>query len=192
MQNVFSYIDFKQKMEGHDRVALLLHNPENESSRCAFRSITEATYLSQTTAVFIADVSQVRDIHPGYQITSTPSLLLFVNGELANVIKGCHESIFFKALISPELSGTSSEHAAKTAKQVTVYSTPTCSWCNTLKTWLRKNNIQFNDIDISRDEKAAQDLVRRSGQQGVPQTEINGQIVVGFDQQRLKQLLEIQ
>jgi glutaredoxin len=56
---------------------------------------------------------------------------------------------------------------------------------------LRQNRISFTDIDISHDEKAAQNLVRRSGQQGVPQTEINGQIVVGFDQPKLKKLLEI-
>ncbi len=46
-------------------------------------------------------------------------------------------------------------------------------------------------MDISRDEKAAQNLVRRSGQQGVPQTDINGRIVVGFDQAKLDELLEI-
>lgn len=191
MQNVFSHIDFKQKMEGNDRVALLIHNPENESSRCAFRSITEAAYLSKTTAVYVADVSQVRDIHPEYQITTVPSLLLFTNGVLANVVKGCHESVFFKAAMGNELSDATAEGTKRTM-QVTVYSTPTCSWCNTLKSWLHKNNIQFTDIDVSASEKAAQDLVRRSGQQGVPQTEINGQIVVGFDQQRLKQLLQIQ
>jgi len=105
MQNVFSYIDFRQKMEGHDRVALLIHNPENEFSRCAFRSIAEAMHLSQTISVFIADVSQVRDIHPVYKITSEPSLLLFVNGELVNVVEGCHESDYFKALINHDLLG---------------------------------------------------------------------------------------
>ena len=192
MQNVISYADFQQKMEGQDRVALLIHSPENEYSRCAFRSITEAAYLSQTTLVLVADVTQVRDIHAVYEITTVPSLLLFVNGKLANVVKGCHESVFFKAVMANELSDATSEGETKRIKKVTVYSTPTCSWCNTLKSWLRKNNIQYTDIDVSANEKAAQDLVRRSGQQGVPQTEIYGQIVVGFDQQRLKQLLEIQ
>jgi hypothetical protein len=104
MQNVFSYVDFKQKMEGHDRIALLMYNPENESSRCAFRSITEAAYLNQTTAVYIVDVNQVRDIHLVYQITSEPSLLLFVKGELVKVVEGCHESDYFKALINHDLS----------------------------------------------------------------------------------------
>jgi hypothetical protein len=100
MQTVLSLIDFNQKMEGHEHVALFMHNPEDESSRCAFRSITEANYLSQTTAVYIADVSQVPDIHTFYQITSTPSLLFFVNGKLVKTVSGCHESDYLKALMN--------------------------------------------------------------------------------------------
>lgn len=105
MQNVFSYTDLVQKMEGQDSVALLIHNPENEHSRCAFRSIAEAMHLSQSITVFVADVSQVRDIHPVYKITSEPSLLLFAKGELIKVVEGCHESEFFKAMINHDLSG---------------------------------------------------------------------------------------
>ncbi len=105
MQNVFSYTDLVQKMEGQDRVALLIHNPENEFSRCAFRSIAEAMHLSQSISVFVADVSQVRDIHSVYNIFSEPALLLFAKGNLINVVEGCHESEFFKAMINHDLSG---------------------------------------------------------------------------------------
>jgi hypothetical protein len=105
MQNVFSYADLVQKMEGQDRVALLIHNPENEFSRCAFRSIAEAMHLSQTISVFVADVSQVQDIHPVYRVTREPSLLLFEKGQLVNVVEGCHESDYFKAMINHDLSG---------------------------------------------------------------------------------------
>lgn len=104
MQNVFSYTDLIQKMEGQDRVALLIHNPEIESSRCAFRTIAEALHLSQIISVFVADVSQVRDIHAVYKITSEPSLLLFAKGNLINVLEGCHESEYFKAVINHDLS----------------------------------------------------------------------------------------
>jgi len=76
-------------------------------------------------------------------------------------------------------------------KNVTVYSTPTCTWCNTLKGYLRKNHIRFRDVDVSRDQRMAEELVRKSGQQGVPQTEIDGQIIVGFDKQRINTLLGI-
>jgi glutaredoxin-like YruB-family protein len=72
-----------------------------------------------------------------------------------------------------------------------VYSSPLCSWCNTLKSYLRKNRIRFTDIDISRDKRAADELVKRSGQMSTPQTDINGEIIVGFDKNKINKLLEI-
>jgi len=62
-------------------------------------------HLSQTISVFVADVSQVQDIHPVYKITSEPSLLLFAKGKLVNVVEGCHESEFFKAVMNLDSSG---------------------------------------------------------------------------------------
>ena len=76
-------------------------------------------------------------------------------------------------------------------KRVTVYSTPACSWCNTLKSFLKERKVQFRDIDVSLDQKAAEQMVNKSGQQGVPQTEIDGQIIVGFDKKRIDSLLEL-
>jgi glutaredoxin-like YruB-family protein len=74
-------------------------------------------------------------------------------------------------------------------KKVVVFSTPTCSWCRRLKSYLKENNVRFKDIDVSKDTKAAQDMIRKTGQQGVPQTWINNVPVVGFDQQKIDRLL---
>ena len=51
-----------------------------------------------------------------------------------------------------------------TNKRVIVFSTPTCSWCKKVKSYLRENKIRFKDVDVSRDAKAAQDMMRKSGQ----------------------------
>lgn len=100
MQNISSLADFVRKMEGRDRVALLIHNPDNESSRCAFRSITEASFLSRGTLVFIADLTQVNDIRSIYESKGEPALLLFEKGDLVQIVEGCHESGYFKAFIN--------------------------------------------------------------------------------------------
>ncbi len=73
--------------------------------------------------------------------------------------------------------------------RVLVYTTPTCPWCNKAKSFLRERKISYKEIDVSRDRKAAEDLVRRSGQMGVPVIEIDNQIVIGFDQRRVEKLL---
>ncbi|MEM2955033.1 MAG: glutaredoxin family protein [Candidatus Nanoarchaeia archaeon] len=75
--------------------------------------------------------------------------------------------------------------------KVIVYSTPTCPWCDRLKSWLKENKIAFKDIDVATDEKAAQEMIKKSGQIGVPVTEIDNNIVVGFDVKKLKELLKI-
>lgn len=73
--------------------------------------------------------------------------------------------------------------------RVVVFTTPTCSWCNRLKAYLRERQIGFREVDVSRDRAAARDLVRRTGQMGVPVIEIDGRPVVGFDKPRIDALL---
>jgi len=74
---------------------------------------------------------------------------------------------------------------------VKVYSTPTCPYCVTLKNFLKENNIQFEDIDVAQNEVAQKEMIDKSGQMGVPVVDIDGEIIVGFDQERIKNLLKI-
>ncbi len=75
--------------------------------------------------------------------------------------------------------------------KVRVHSTKACPYCVMEKDFLREHKIQFEDIDVSADQKAADEMVEKSGQMGVPVTEIDGEIVVGFDKEKLKKLLGI-
>lgn len=192
MEKVVSYADFISKSEKNNKSFLLLYKSGSQQSECAYQHLETALQNTNSAPVYIADVNNVRDIHPQYGISSVPSLMIFENNDYKGVIKGCQSDDYYKAIMDNAIYQAKAKAEGKVSKNVTVYSTPTCSWCNTLKTWLRKNGIHYTDVDVSHDEKAAQDLVRRTGQQGVPQTDINGQIVVGFNQQRLKELLEIQ
>ena len=74
-------------------------------------------------------------------------------------------------------------------KKVIVFTTPTCSHCNSAKRYLREKGIKFKEVDVSRNQKAAQDMVRKTGQQGVPQLWINNRPVVGFDRSKINRLL---
>lgn len=74
---------------------------------------------------------------------------------------------------------------------VKVYSTPSCSYCVTLKQFLKENSIEFEDIDVSKDELAQQEMIKRSGQMGVPVVDIDGEIVIGFDKEKISELLNI-
>ncbi len=80
----------------------------------------------------------------------------------------------------------------KKKKRVIVFSTPTCPHCNSAKRYLRERGIPFRDVDVSRDPAAARDMIRRSGQQGVPVIDIGGKIVVGFNKAEVDRLLGLQ
>ena len=192
MKPVLSHSELISGISGKDKSFLLLYKPGSEQSDCALNNIIRAEIENPGLKFLSADVTRASDIHSVYGISTVPAILVFEGDKLTNIIKGCHESDYYKALASGVLRATESSTSGRNGKHVTVYSTPTCSWCNTLKTWLRNNNISFTDIDVSADYKAAEALVKRSGQQGVPQTDIDGRIVVGFNQPLLKELLEIQ
>lgn len=75
--------------------------------------------------------------------------------------------------------------------KVVVFSTPTCSFCNAAKRYFREKNIRFTDVDVSKDIMAARDMQRRTGQTGVPVILINNRPIVGFDRNKINQMLNI-
>lgn len=78
-----------------------------------------------------------------------------------------------------------------TQPRVIVFSTPTCSYCNIAKRYFRDKKIKFRDVDVSRDQKAAMDMQRKTGQTGVPVIMINNRPIVGFDKLKINKLLGI-
>ncbi|HPD64228.1 MAG TPA: glutaredoxin domain-containing protein [Bacteroidia bacterium] len=185
-----SFSELKDVLSAHDKVYLLLYKSASEASDCARKNLENAVDKQDNQMVLMADVKQVQDIHEKYGITSVPVFLTFEKQELKNIAKGCNTEGFYHNIFNQNYSGRTQESGEK-AHQVIVYSTPGCSWCNTLKAYLRQQKISFREIDVSRDENAAREMVRRSGQQGVPQTLIDGQLVVGFDKSKINRLLGI-
>lgn len=145
------------------------------------------------------------DDYPGiasrYHISGIPTVGIFRDGKLVNQIVGVRPERAYRQALEAVLKSPSVARGVKTAKtgepggaaprahSVTVFSTPTCPWCARLKAYLRERHVAFKDVDVSRDSTAAQQMVRRSGQMGVPQAWIDGQVVVGFDRKRVDALL---
>jgi thioredoxin len=143
------------------------------------------------------NVAEYPGVAARYQIRGIPTVGIFRGGQLINLLVGVRPERAYRAALETALD--SADPAQVTAKKsmssaaakhsVTVFSTPTCPWCTRLKTYLREKQIAFKDVDVSRDAAAAQDMMRRSGQMGVPQAWIDGQVVVGFDRRRIDALL---
>ncbi len=72
---------------------------------------------------------------------------------------------------------------------VNVYSTQSCPYCTLVKNYLRDKKITYNDYDVGRDKRRADEMVRKSGQMGVPVVDINGRIIIGFNKPEIDKAL---
>lgn len=70
---------------------------------------------------------------------------------------------------------------------IKIYSTPSCTYCNIAKKYLRDKGIKFTDYNVAVDHRRAEEMVHKSRQQGVPVIDMNGKIIVGFDKRRIDQ-----
>lgn len=77
------------------------------------------------------------------------------------------------------------------AKKAVIYTTPSCVYCKMAKEFFKKNNVSYEERDVASDFAARDEMVKKSGQMGVPVIEAGGVIIIGFDQPRLREALGI-
>ncbi len=191
VKSIHSNDELQGELAQNKNAYLLLYKKDSENSICAKKSIEDVDLESDDIHVFSADVSEVRDIHGNYNIKSVPTLVQFEESKFKNVLKGCLGPEYYKSYFENIIYEMKADSEEKPSKRVTVYTTPTCPWCTTVKNFLRKHGVRYTEVDVASDQGAAQSMVSKSGQQGVPQTEINGEMVIGFDQSKLNRLLDL-
>jgi glutaredoxin-like YruB-family protein len=74
---------------------------------------------------------------------------------------------------------------------VKIYTTPTCPWCKKTKEFFKENNVEYEDIDVTTNQEAQKEMIEKSGQMGVPVVDIDGEIIVGYDIEKLKKVLKL-
>lgn len=75
--------------------------------------------------------------------------------------------------------------------KIKIYTTPFCVYCQKAKEFFQKNNLEYQEIDVTKDDKALNEMVKKSGQMGVPVIEIENNIIIGFDHNKIKQILNL-
>ena len=76
-------------------------------------------------------------------------------------------------------------------KKVTIYTTPTCVYCKAAKEFFQENDIKYEEKNVATDQEAQQAMVQKSGQMAVPVIDVGGEIVIGFDKDKLSELLGV-
>ncbi len=75
--------------------------------------------------------------------------------------------------------------------KITIYTTPSCVYCKMAKEFFKKNNVEYQELNVVQNEQAREEMIKKSRQLGVPVIDVNGEIFVGFDQGGLKKVLNI-
>jgi len=164
-----------------------------EFSSAAQRALKELEAFSNEytkAPVYVIDVQKVKGVHKQFGVTSVPTVIAVQEGKVTRFIEGVQSARYY-ALVLAGIMPKRYVAGAKRSKpkRVIVYTTPTCPACTMVKNYLRGRGIPFREVDISRDSRAAQELVRRSGRMAVPQIDVGGRLVVGFDKAKLERLL---
>jgi len=158
----------------------------------AKRALTEIELFSKENEdipVGIIDVEKVKGLHKQFGVENIPTVLSIKKGKASLCIEGVENAKFYARVFTGMPSSQRSTGKKTVSHRVIVYSGPGCPACGTAQSYLRKKGIQFRTIDISRDQRAAERLFQRSGQMVVPQIDIDGHLVVGFNQGKIDKLL---
>jgi glutaredoxin-like YruB-family protein len=165
----------------------------SESSRRARPAFEKFCSEHPQQPAWLVDVGATRDLHQRFGVASVPTVIVVRGEAVLRKFVGVQPDGFYdwalldQAAPAPAADGTDK----KPSHSVVVYVTDTCPWCTRVKAYLRKNGVSYREINVSRDEREARRMVEKSGQQGVPQVDIDGHVVVGFDRARIDSLLGI-
>ncbi|MBN2755340.1 MAG: glutathione S-transferase N-terminal domain-containing protein [Candidatus Goldbacteria bacterium] len=138
---------------------------------------------------YYVDAALAKDVNKYFGITAVPSVIKVKGGRVERGVYGEAKIEEYLSLVDEAGSNAAVENKRKKETAVIVYSTPSCSWCVKVKSYLKEKGIRFTDVDVSKDEKAVRELVNKTGQTGVPQLKIGGVYVVGFDKDKINSLL---
>ncbi len=144
--------------------------------------------FSEKNAYFV-DTGKVKDVHVLFGITSVPSVVVIEQAKVSRAVYGTADKKQYEEIFSISEHDVSTKSKKEEKPDVTVYSTPSCPWCVKVKNYLKEKGVKFKDVDVASDEKKAQELVKKTGQTGVPQLKIGSSYVVGFDKNKIDSLL---
>jgi len=178
--------------EKHDFLVLFFYGSFSEPAQRALRELEEFKRENEDVPAFGIDVQKVKGLHKEFGVENVPTVVVLKKGTVAQSLEGVKSARFYDVAIGGSAPSRPGKKTERRPKRVVVYTGPGCPPCGLLKTYLRRHGVAFREVDISRDQRAAEKLVRRSGQMAVPQTDIDGRLVVGFDRAKLDRLLGIQ
>jgi len=182
--------NFGEVQEKHKEFLIVLFYANfSSASKRALAELEQFSKENEQVAVYVIDVERVKGVHKQFGVENVPTVLALRKGNVAQRLEGVESAQFYARIFSGAYPSHYKRGKSPVSHRVIVYSGPGCPACGTAKAYLRRRGVSFREVDIARDQHAAQSLVRRSGQMAVPQIDIDGHLVVGFDQAKIDRIL---
>ncbi len=176
--------------EKHKEFLILLFYADfSSASKRALDELEQFSKEDKQVPVYGIDVERVKGAHKSFGVETVPTTVALRDGKVVQRFEGVESAGFYARMFSGARPSVYKTAKGAVPRRVIVYSGPGCPACGTAKAYLRRQGVRFREVDIARDPQAAQRLVRRSGQMAVPQIDIDGQLIVGFDQAKIDRIL---
>ena len=180
----------KEVQEEHKEFLIVLfYGAFSSASKRALAELEQFSKEDSKAPVYGIDVEKVRGVHKQFGVERVPTVVALRRGRVTQLLEGVESAGFYARVLA---GASPSQHKAgkgTAPRRVIVYSGPGCPACGSAKAYLRRQGISFREVDIARDQNAAQSLVRRSGQMAVPQIDIDGHLIVGFDREKIDRII---
>jgi len=170
---------------------LLFYGDFSAASKRALTELEQFTKEDGKAPVYGLDVEKVKGVHKQFGVERVPTVVALRRGKVAHRLEGVESAGFYARVLAGASPSQYKTGKGTAPRRVIVYSGPGCPACGSAKAYLRRQGISFREVDIARDQSAAQSLVRRSGQMAVPQIDIDGHLIVGFDREKIDRIMGI-
>ena len=182
----------RARQEHGDFLVLAFWGRFSDAAERALAELEAFSRQEESAPVYVVDVQEVPGLHKEFAVERVPTVLAIEKGKVTRSVEGVQSARFYAVHFAGAAASRTGSTGGAAARTVVVYTGQGCPACGQLKTYLRRRGVGFREVDVSRDPQAAERIARRSGRMAVPQTDINGRLVVGFDRTTLDRLLGLQ
>ncbi|MBN2802987.1 MAG: glutaredoxin [Deltaproteobacteria bacterium] len=169
-------------------ITVLFYKKSSEKSMTALDRMKNTAASIENPVIAMVDVEKARDIHKELGVTTVPTVVTIKDGRVVKKIEGLQSEETYRILLA-NVPRKLADGTVAPPLRISVYTTQVCPHCSTVKKHLKRKGVPFREIDVSKDQDSAAELQRRTGQTGVPQTDINGTWVMGADLGKIDRII---
>jgi len=170
-------------------LVVLFYGAFSSASERALAELEQFSKEDGEAPMYGIDVEKVKGVHKQFGVERVPTVVALRRGKVTHRLEGVESAGFYARVLAGASPSQHKTGKGTAPRRVIVYSGPGCPACGSAKAYLRRQGISFREVDIARDQHAAQSLVRRSGQMAVPQIDIDGHLIVGFDREKIDRII---